>query len=197
MSPYKRHPQVLVALIMLHSAQAMATIGMATSSHILRVQGILHHHRSQAFVATRPLTDYITITKTKHSPLFSANPAVTPPTTTTILTSNAGSTAVAAITSHVKQQLLNFRGGSSTEFGLTRIIKGAMHDVAGSKTKSWMVLFVAVLVETFAASLSKRARQMGNPKLFAFSLSLNFIRYVVVGPMGQFFMNILAFWMTY
>jgi hypothetical protein len=159
------HPQVLAALVVLHSASAMATIGMTTSSSVLRAKGIVR--RPQSFVSnggfTRNLSPAI------HSPLFSAVPADGP-------TSSAASAAAATITASVKKHLLSFRGGS-TEFALSRMVKGAMNDVAGSKAKSWCVLFVAVLIETLAASLSKRARQTGNPQLFAFSLSLNLIRY--------------------
>lgn len=165
------HPYLcLAALVMLHSASAMATIGMSTSSHMLRASGIVP--RPQSFVSTRRLTHNLSSGAAILSPLFSANPSAT-------TTSSAANAAAAAVTTTVKKQLLSFRGGS-TGFSLSRVVKSAMHDVAGSKTKSWCVLFVAVLVETFAASLSKRARQTGNPRLFAFSLSLNLIRYAVL-----------------
>ena len=100
MSPFKRHPQVLVVIIMLHSAEAMATIGMATGSHVLLAHRVMH--QPQAFVATQCLTDYLSITTTKHSPLFSANPAVAP-----LPTSSAGSATTTTNTSCVKEQLLN------------------------------------------------------------------------------------------
>jgi hypothetical protein len=164
------HPHLLAALVMLHSAGAMATIGMSTSSHLLRAHGIVP--RPQSFATTRRLARNLSSSPAIHSPLFSAIP------TAGTTTSSAANAAATAITATVKQQLLSFRGGAG--FSLTKMVKGAMHDVAGSKTKSWCVLFVAVLVETLAASLSKRARQTGNPQLFAFSLSLNLIRYVVV-----------------
>ena len=85
--------------------------------------------------------------------------------------------AVVTAVSPFQRTLLAFRGGAA---GLTvkRVAKTILDDVAASKTKSWCVLFLAILLETFASTLSKRARDTANPGLFATAVSINLLRCV-------------------
>jgi hypothetical protein len=87
----------------------------------------------------------------------------------------AAAGGMGSVSAPLKRRLLGFRGGSAG-FAITKFAKSILDDVASSKTKSWAVLFVSVLIETIASTLSKRARDTANPKLFALSLCLNFIR---------------------
>ena len=75
----------------------------------------------------------------------------------------------------LKRRLLTFRGGSAGVAAVTSLAKRFLDDVAASKSKSWAVLFGAILLETFASTLSKRARDTANPALFAFAISLNLV----------------------
>lgn len=78
---------------------------------------------------------------------------------------------------------LRIRGGviglSTGPFtNLKQAITYIVNDIGQSKPKSWAVLVTAILLETFAATLSKRARDAANPSLFLCAISLNLLRYV-------------------
>jgi hypothetical protein len=76
--------------------------------------------------------------------------------------------------SQVKARVLSVRGGAGR--GVLDLIKKLLEDVAASKTKSWTVLVMAILLETCASQLSKRARDTANLRLFLCALSLNILR---------------------
>ena len=81
----------------------------------------------------------------------------------------------------VKNGLVTLRGGAAgAGIVAVRYATRFLDDVAASKTKSWMALVMAILLETTASTLSKRARDTANPSLFAVSVCLNIMRYVLI-----------------
>lgn len=73
------------------------------------------------------------------------------------------------------EYVLNIRGGS-TSLRITKVIEGFLDDVAASRSKSWAVLILSILIETLASTISKRARDTSNALLFFSSVCMNLIR---------------------
>ncbi|CAB9522311.1 compound-resistance protein SugE [Seminavis robusta] len=176
------HQLLIVVLIgtMLQSAEAMAS-RMNPNNRLLPPQQQQHmttlspsQPRNPTFITSRQLAPQSAqhnekVSSARKSPLFSANPAAA--VTTAAATIPATSVAIP-----LKKRLLSIRGGAATAgFAVKGFIQSILDDVAASKTKSWIVLVCAILLETCASTLSKRARDTANVGLFGISVCLNLI----------------------
>lgn len=86
---------------------------------------------------------------------------------------SSASDAVSGVGATPMQGLLTtLRGGGIAIGG---VAKSILDDIGASKTKSWAVLVAAILTETVASTLMKKARDSSNLSLFLFSICLNLI----------------------
>ena len=195
MTSGKRRLLLLLGLL-LESTTALATSCNPTSSRLLLLQGGRSNRALHPPIRTNVVVDSLQRKQCTAKTIARTHRSAQSVTSSALLkfgsTSSSSSAAMAATAKNLLSNRIPFhkafqktlwaslRGGggsvASAVSSLKQVTKTILDDVAASKTKSWAVLLLAIMLETCASTLSKRARDAGRPLLFVTAVSLNMLR---------------------